>query len=65
MADDKIVIIDGARTAVGSFGGALKETPAHELGAIAVRGALARSGVADDQIGEVVMGCIGQVGIPA
>lgn len=59
---EPIVVIDGARTPIGSFGGALKDVPAHELGAIAARAALSRSGVAHDEIGEVVMGCIGQVG---
>ena len=59
---EKIVLLDGARTPVGSFGGALKDVPAHELGAAAARAALARAGVAGADIDEVVMGCIGQVG---
>ena len=59
---ESIVLVNGARTPVGSFGGTLKGVPAHELGATAAKGALERSGVAADQIDEVVMGCIGQVG---
>ncbi|MFC4604992.1 thiolase family protein [Rhodococcus kronopolitis] len=59
---EPIVIVDGARTPVGSFGGAFKDVPAHELGATAARAALARAGVAPEDIDEVVMGCIGQVG---
>ncbi|WP_033294066.1 thiolase family protein [Amycolatopsis jejuensis] len=59
---DRIVVLDGARTPVGRFGGSLKDIPAHELGATAARAALARAGVAPAEIGEVVMGCIGQVG---
>ncbi len=59
---DKIVILDGARTPIGSFGGALKDVPAHELGAAAARAAIERSGIAAADIAEVVMGCIGQVG---
>ncbi|MFH5821837.1 thiolase family protein [Georgenia sp. AZ-5] len=59
---DRIVLLDGARTPVGSFGGAFKSVPAHELGATAVRGALARAGVAAEEVGEVVMGCVGQTG---
>ena len=59
---DRILIVDGARTPVGSFGGVLKDVPAHELGATAAKAALDRAGVASDAIGEVVMGCIGQVG---
>jgi acetyl-CoA C-acetyltransferase len=62
VIDRKIVLIDGARTPIGRFGGALKAVPTHELGATAARAALRRSGVAGDLIDEVVMGCIGQVG---
>jgi acetyl-CoA C-acetyltransferase len=62
MPEQKIVIVDGARTPVGSFGGALKELPAHELGAAAASAALSRAGVAGEDVREVVMGCIGQVG---
>jgi acetyl-CoA C-acetyltransferase len=60
--DDPIVIIDGARTPVGRYGGALSSVPAHELGGIAARAALQRSGVAPERIDEVIMGIIGQVG---
>lgn len=63
--DDRIVIVDGARTPVGDYLGALADVPAHELGAIAVRGALERAGVQPEQIHEAVMGCIGQVGADA
>jgi acetyl-CoA C-acetyltransferase len=59
---DRIYLVDGARTPVGSFGGALAGVPAHELGAHAARHALDRAGVTGEAIGEVVMGCIGQVG---
>ena len=59
---EKIVLLDGARTPVGSFGGALRDVPAHELGAAAARAALARAGVAGADVDEVVMVCIGQVG---
>lgn len=62
MNADPIVIVAGARTPIGSFGGALADVPAHELGAIAATGALERAGVTGSDIGEVVMGCIGQVG---
>lgn len=62
MSEEPILIVDGARTAVGRYGGSLKSVPAHELGAIAARAAIERSGVAPDDVGEVVMGIIGQVG---
>jgi len=59
---DRVVLLGGARTPIGSFGGRLRELPAHQLGALAAREALERTGVAADQVDEVVMGCIGQVG---
>jgi acetyl-CoA C-acetyltransferase len=62
---EKVVLLDGARTPIGSFGGVLKDVPAHELGATAARAALERSGVAADEVDEVVFGCIGQVGSDA
>ncbi len=62
MTEPRIMIIDGARTPVGSFGGSLKDVPAHELGGIAVGEALKRSGVEGADVGEVIIGCIGQVG---
>lgn len=62
MSEDRIVIVDGARTPIGKYAGALKSVPAHELGAIAAAAALDRSGVALYEIDEVIMGCIGQVG---
>ncbi|MEO5663893.1 MAG: thiolase family protein, partial [Nocardioides sp.] len=52
-------------TPIGSFGGMFKDVPGYELGASAARAALERSGVSADEIDEVVMGCIGQVGADA
>lgn len=65
MSEERIVVMDGARTPVGSFGGVLKDVPGFELGARAVGEALRRSKVAPEEPGEVVMGCIGQVGADA
>lgn len=62
MAQEGIVIVDGARTPVGKYGGALKSLAAHELGAIAAIAAIQRSGIDRDDVDEVIMGCIGQVG---
>lgn len=62
MSDDHVYLVDGARTPVGSFGGALSGVPAHELGAHASAAALDRARVPGDRVEEVVMGCIGQVG---
>ena len=51
-----IVIVAAARTAVGRFGGTLAKTPATDLGAAVISAVLARSGVAAEQVGEVIMG---------
>ncbi|WP_319825364.1 acetyl-CoA C-acyltransferase family protein [Thalassovita sp.] len=51
-----IVILDGARTAIGTFGGSLAGIPPSQLGAIATKEALTRSGVEPGQIGHVVFG---------
>ncbi|CAM5210550.1 acetyl-CoA acetyltransferase [Bosea thiooxidans] len=58
MADSDIVIVGAARTAVGAFNGAFANTPAHELGAIAIREALKRAKVEGGEVDEVVMGQI-------
>ena len=44
-ASSSIVVASAARTPVGSFNGAFADTPAHELGAVAIKAALARAGV--------------------
>jgi acetyl-CoA C-acetyltransferase len=51
-----IVIVSAARTAVGKFGGSLTKVSAPELGAIAIKEAMARAKLSPDQIGEVIMG---------
>ena len=53
---DDIVILSGARTAIGTFGGALASVAPTQLGAVVARAALARAGVAGGQIGHVVFG---------
>jgi len=62
MSPERIVIVDGARTPVGKYGGALKSLQAHELGAIAAAAAIQRSRIAPQDVDEVIMGCVGQVG---
>jgi acetyl-CoA C-acetyltransferase len=54
----EIVIASAARTPVGSFNGAFATIAAHELGAIAIKGALERAKVAPDEVTEVIMGQI-------
>ncbi|HTP74748.1 MAG TPA: acetyl-CoA C-acetyltransferase [Burkholderiaceae bacterium] len=58
----EIVIVSAARTAVGKFGGTLAKTPAPELGATVIKALLERSGVAADQVGEVILGQVLQAG---
>src|SRR2546428_12268817 len=55
-SDQDIVLLRGARTPFGDFGGALKDLDAVELGVHAARGALERSGVSPDQVDHVAMG---------
>ncbi len=57
MATD-IVVVSAARTAVGSFNGAFATTPAHELGAVAIKAALERAKVEGAEVNEVIMGQI-------
>ncbi len=57
MSED-VVIVGAARTAVGSFNGALSSLPAHELGAVAIKAALERANVKPEEVDEVVFGQI-------
>lgn len=52
-----LYVISCCRTAVGSFGGALKDTPAAELGAAVVKAALERGGLRPEEVDEVMFGC--------
>jgi len=56
MKQREILIVGAARTAIGAFGGALKDTPLSQLAATAVKAALERSGVNPADVGHVVMG---------
>ncbi len=53
-----VYVVSCCRTAVGSFGGSLKDVPAAELGAIVVKEALSRGGVKPEQVDELMFGCI-------
>jgi acetyl-CoA C-acetyltransferase len=61
--EDPIVIVGAARTAMGGFQGALSSIVAPELGAVAIRGAVQRAGVAVDEVAEVLMGCVLPAGL--
>ncbi len=56
MLEREIFVVGAVRTAIGSFGGALKDVPLVSLATSVVRAVLERSGVAPDQVGHVVMG---------
>jgi acetyl-CoA C-acetyltransferase len=60
--DFDAVILSACRTPIGAFGGAFKELSAVDLGAVVIREALARSGAAATDIGDVIMGCVLQAG---
>ena len=57
------VILSACRTAIGTFGGALKDVPAPDLGAVVVREAVRRAGIRPDQVDEVVLGCVLSAGL--
>jgi len=63
MVKPEIVLCSPVRTAIGTFGGALKDTPAPNLGAAAIRETLRRSGIAADSVDSVVMGNVIQAGL--
>ena len=57
---NNIVIVSGARTGIGSFGGSLSQFEATDLGGIAIKAAVERAGIKPEEVDEVVMGCVGQ-----
>jgi acetyl-CoA C-acetyltransferase len=59
----EVVIISAVRTPMGSFGGSLKDLSATRLGAIAIKGALAKAGLKPEQIQDVLMGCVIQANL--
>ncbi len=62
MVKREIVICSPVRTAIGTYNGMLKDTPAVELGATAIKACLERAGVAESDVGTVVMGNVIQAG---
>ena len=59
----EVYIVSAVRTPMGSWGGALKDFSAPKLGAIAIKGALERAGVAASEVNEVLMGCVLQANL--
>ena len=59
----EVVILSGARTAIGAFQGVLRDVPAPQLGARAIAGACARAGIAASELEQVYMGCVLPAGV--
>ncbi len=59
----KVVLAGACRTAIGTMGGTLSTTPAADLGAIVIKEALDRAGVAPEAVDQVYMGCVIQAGL--
>lgn len=59
----EVVIVSACRTALGSFGGTLKDIPAVDLGAIVVKEAINRAGIKPEQVDEVIFGNVLQAGL--
>ncbi len=60
---ESVVIVNGARTAMGGFQGALASVSAPELGATAIKAAVERAGIAATDVQEVIMGCVLPAGL--
>ncbi|MFT5209312.1 MAG: acetyl-CoA C-acetyltransferase [Flavobacterium sp.] len=59
----EIYIVSGARTPMGGFQGSLQTLTGPELGSVAIKGAISRSGLTSDKIDEVIMGCVLPAGL--
>ena len=53
-----VYLVSCCRTAIGSFGGTLKDVPAAQLGSIVAKAALERAGLAPENLDEVMFGCV-------
>jgi acetyl-CoA C-acetyltransferase len=62
MKVNDVVAISAVRTAMGKFGGTLKDIPAYDLGAVAIKGAIEKASINSDQIDDVILGSCRQAG---
>ena len=58
MSDRTVYIVSAVRTAIGSFGGSLKDFTAPQLGAVAIKAAVEKAGIKPEDVQEVLMGCV-------
>ena len=58
-----VVIVSAVRTAIGTFGGSLKDVPAVDLGALVIKEAVNRAGIKPELVEEVIMGNVIQAGL--
>jgi acetyl-CoA C-acetyltransferase len=63
MNTREVVIVSAVRTPMGSFGGSLKDFSAPQLGAVAIKAAVEKAGIAPTQVQDVLMGCVLQAGM--
>ncbi|MGN6605002.1 MAG: acetyl-CoA C-acyltransferase [Ginsengibacter sp.] len=63
MAKKEVYILSAVRTPIGSFGGSLKDIPATQLGAAAIKGAVEKAGINPTDVNEVYMGCVLQANL--
>jgi acetyl-CoA C-acetyltransferase len=63
MDKKEVYIISAVRTPIGSFGGVLKDIPATQLGAIAIKAAVEKAGIKPSDVQEVYMGCVLQANL--
>ena len=58
---EEVVLVSGARTAIGRMGGVFQSTSASDLAAAVFKAAIERAGIRPDQVDQVILGCVGQV----
>jgi acetyl-CoA C-acetyltransferase len=58
---EEVVLVSGARSAIGRLGGAFQGFPASDLAAVIVKAAVERAGLKPEQVDQVILGCVGQV----
>ena len=58
MSTREVLVVSGARTGIGDYGGSLKDVAPTRLGAIAIKEAVARAGIDAAAVGHVVMGSV-------